>query len=47
MRALELQPLLKAVGYSINSINSRVESLRQQNIVERVGDGTWRLKNEA
>ena len=47
MRALELQPLLKAAGYSINSINSRLENLRQRNIVERVGDGTWRLKNEA
>ena len=47
MRVLELQPLLKAAGYSINSISSRLEILRQRNIVERVGDGTWRLKNEA
>ena len=43
MKAVELQPLIVAAGFSANSINSRLESLREKGIVERVGDGTWRL----
>jgi DNA-binding IclR family transcriptional regulator len=44
MKALELQPLIKAAGYSESSINSRLEFLREKGIVERIGDGHWRLK---
>ena len=43
LRAVELQPMIKAAGFSANSINSRLEELRKQGVVERVGDGTWKL----
>ena len=43
LRAVELQPMIKAAGFSANSVNSRLEELRKQGVVERVGDGTWKL----
>ena len=47
LRALQMKPLIVAAGFSANSINSRLEALRLKGIIERVGDGTWRVKNEA
>ena len=41
-RALELQIPIKAGGWSVSSVNSRLEFLRVRGIVVRVGDGTWR-----
>ena len=46
-RATELQPKAKAAGFSNNSVNSRLEALRNHGIVERIGDGRWRLKKNA
>ena len=46
-RASELQPKAKAAGFSNNSINSRLEALRNYGIVERIGDGRWRMKKAA
>lgn len=46
-RASELQPKAKAAGFSNNSVNSRLEALRNHGIVERIGDGRWRLKKVA
>ena len=43
MRATELQPLLKAAGFSSNSVNSRLEALRNQGVLERIGDGRWKI----
>ena len=47
MRALQMKSLIVAAGFSANSVNSRLEALRLKGIIERVGDGTWRVKNEA
>ena len=47
MKALELQPLIVAAGFSANSINSRLEALRIKGIIERVGDGRWRVVDAA
>ena len=47
MKALELTPLIVAAGFSANSINSRLESLRIKGIIERVGDGRWRVVDAA
>ena len=47
MRALQMKSLLVAAGFSAHSVNSRLEALRLKGIIERVGDGTWRVKNEA
>ena len=41
-RALELQIPIKAGGWSVSSVNSRLEFLRVRGIVVRVGDGMWR-----
>jgi hypothetical protein len=46
-RALELQPKLVAAGFSPNSVNSRLESLRLAGVLERIGDGRWKLKGAA
>ena len=46
-RASELQPKAKAAGFSANSVNSRLEALRNHGVVERIGDGTWRLAKRA
>lgn len=43
LRAAELQPIVKAAGFSPNSVNSRLEELRKYGVVERAGDGTWKL----
>lgn len=43
-RAAQLQPLLKAAGYSEGSVNSRLEFLRSFGLVEPVGDGNWRKR---
>ncbi len=43
LRAAELGPMIKAAGFSANSVNSRLEELRKQGVIERVGDGTWKL----
>lgn len=42
-RTQEMQPLIMTGGYSPNSVNSRLEELRKAGVVERVGNGTWRL----
>ena len=47
MRAQELQPLIVAAGFSANSVNSRLEALRLRGIIQRVGDGTWRVMDAA
>jgi hypothetical protein len=44
-RALELQPKVMAAGFSGNSVNSRLESLRSAGVVERIGDGRWQMKS--
>jgi hypothetical protein len=43
-RAIEMQPKLKAAGFSPNSVTSRLEALQGHGIVVRVGDGRWKLK---
>lgn len=42
-RAVELKPLLQRRGFSPNSIGSRLQSLQEHGIVDKLGDGTWRL----
>jgi hypothetical protein len=42
-RAAEIQPKVTAAGFSLNSVNSRLESLRLFGVITRVGDGLWRL----
>lgn len=44
--AIELQPKVKAAGFSQNSVNSRLEALRKHGLVGRIGDGRWRLLKE-
>ena len=46
-RANDLQPKVAAAGYSRNSINSRLEELRRAGVVERIGDGRWRTKQQS
>ena len=41
--AIELRPLLKRGGFSVNSVGSRLQKLEVKGVVERMGDGTWRL----
>jgi hypothetical protein len=45
--ASEMQPKIKEAGFSPNSASSRLEALQNYGIVERVGDGRWRLKKAA
>ena len=40
-RATELRPLVKAAGFSSNSVGSRLQALRAKGVVKQVGDGTW------
>ena len=42
-RAVEMKPAFKMGGYSENSVSSRLQNLERHGVVERVGDGTWRL----
>jgi DNA-binding transcriptional ArsR family regulator len=42
-KAAELKPLLKAAGFSQNSVGSRLQSLREHGVVKQMGDGGWRL----
>jgi|SRR5579864_770584 len=42
-RAIELQPLIKAAGFSKNSLNSRLESLHKLGVLSRTSDGRWKL----
>lgn len=42
-KAVELKPAFKRENYSVNSIGSRLNSLRKKGILEQLGDGTWRL----
>jgi hypothetical protein len=44
MRAAELEKSLVAAGFSANSVGSRLSKLREQGVVEQIGDGTWRRK---
>jgi hypothetical protein len=44
LRAVDLQPKVIAAGFSANSVNSRLESLRNQGVVEQTGEGRWRMK---
>jgi hypothetical protein len=44
-RAVELQPKVKAAGFSENSVNSRLEALRSHGVIEQIGDGRWKLKD--
>jgi DNA-binding transcriptional ArsR family regulator len=41
--AMELRKPLKAAGYSESSVSSRIEELRKHGVVEKLGQGTWRL----
>lgn len=43
MRASELEPLVVTAGWSRNSVNSRLEFLRQKGFVTRIGDGRWQM----
>jgi hypothetical protein len=43
LRAADLQPLVKAAGYSANSVNSRLEALHRFGVLARIGDGRWKL----
>ena len=45
-KATEIQPKAKAAGFSPNSVNSRLEALRNHGVVGRIGDGRWRLLKE-
>ena len=45
-RATELRPLVKAAGFSSNSVGSRLQALREKGVVKQIGDGTWRLAGE-
>jgi hypothetical protein len=42
-RAVEMKAPVKAGGYSENSVGSRLQSLREQGVVEQTGDSQWRL----
>jgi len=42
-RAVDLQPMLKAAGYSPNSVSSRLQELRNNGVVRQVSTGAWRL----
>ena len=42
-RAVDLQPLLRAAGFSENSVSSRLQQLKEHGVVRQVGMGTWRL----
>lgn len=42
-RAGELQPMAVAAGFSANSVNSRLEALREHKVIEPIGDGRWRM----
>jgi hypothetical protein len=42
-RSVEIQPMVLADGFSINSLSSRLEELRKRGIVER-NNGVWRKK---
>jgi hypothetical protein len=42
-RSVEMQPMVLADGFSINSLSSRLEELRKRDIVER-NNGVWRKK---
>jgi hypothetical protein len=42
-RAVDLQPLLKAAGFSENSISSRLQQLKEHGVVRQTGIGAWRL----
>jgi hypothetical protein len=41
--AIDLRPLVKKGGFSANSVGSRLQKLEVKGVVERMGDGTWRL----
>lgn len=41
--ATDFKPLLKRGGFSANSVGSRLQKLEVKGVVERMGDGTWRL----
>jgi hypothetical protein len=43
-RAVELKPKVAAAGFSVNSVNSRLESLHGFGVIERIGKGRWRVK---
>ncbi len=43
IRAVDLQPMIKAAGYSANSISSRLEELRKSGVVSRDSEGFWKL----
>lgn len=43
-RQVNLMTKVKAAGFSENSTSSRLEELRKFGVIERVGDGTWRIK---
>jgi hypothetical protein len=42
--ALELKPLLKAAGFSVNSAGSRLAKLREKGIVFQPEMGLWQIK---
>ena len=42
-RETDLRPLLKAAGFSENSVSSRLQALLDHGVVKRVGHGQWRL----
>ena len=44
--ANELRKALKAGGYSMSSLSSRIEELRKAGIVENLGQGVWRLTDK-
>lgn len=44
--AIDLKPLLKKGGYSVNSVGSRLNSLRDNGVVEQLGGGVWRLTDQ-
>jgi hypothetical protein len=43
-RPVELQLKIKAAGFSPNSVTSRLEELSKFGVIERVGDGRWKIK---
>lgn len=46
-KAVELKLPLKAGGYSMNSVGSRLQNLEEHGIVERMKNNTWRIKDDA
>jgi hypothetical protein len=42
-RAADLQPLVKAAGFSPNSVGSRLQALREHGVVKQLDNGGWRL----